>query len=352
MILGDGNLSFSLAFARLNPQLLIVATVIEANLNEFCLRYPSGYNTFKKLKYDCANSLVKFGVDATCLQDFLPSCNLLFKKIIMNFPHPGRKTNLAANRRLLNNIFFSIATQLPNKFCFYLTLANGQSGLENKPKEIFSNRLPHHKADSWQAIYLAANYGLKLVHRRLFSPKKFAEYSCTGYLNRDQYFHNKIRSDTLVFVKVDDYEEKNLISLKSLENDKELLKPVIQRNFALKIFHLQRPYFIHDISVLYKISDVKDCLNYMNAIDRVEQTCLIPIVIDLTGKLLVDFYEVIHLRGECPKTHMKNRVYRMVWQGWFVLLNKNLCNNLQNEFREVLKERFALINGNNKLLLN
>lgn len=369
MILGDGNLSFSYAFASLNTHLLIVASVIEPNITEFLLRYPSGYETLQKIHNHCPNVLsVKFGVDATCLENFLLKFgrNLIhFTDIIMNFPHPGGKTNLAANRRLLSGIFSSISNlQFNYKFRFYLTLANGQSGLENSPEEIFSSYLPAHKADSWQAAYLAANFHFRLFKRRLFFPENFPDYRCAGYLNRDQHFHNKICSDILIFEKAQDisvfyaFPDMILFNLKNYEEFWEKLKPNVLEFFGcfstLRVFHCLRPYFMHDISILFEFPS-KDISPWkvIRRIDQLERRILIPIVGYLTGNLLVDFFEVFNLRGFCPRTGRPNRIYRMVWQGWTVIFNKSLCNLIQENFRKRLQNNFNLLSDeNNRLFLN
>ncbi|KAH7729123.1 EF-1 guanine nucleotide exchange domain containing protein [Aphelenchoides avenae] len=160
LVLGDGNLSFSLSLARLYPDTAIVATVLEGE-EEFLRRYPSGHAHLQLLGVYAPRVTVQFGVDATCLPYAFAEAS--FTDIIMNFPHPGGKTNLRRSRALLTGICHSLHSVMPATARFHLSLAKGQSGLAYEDVlrcGAFTASVPLHAKDSWQAIYLAADADL------------------------------------------------------------------------------------------------------------------------------------------------------------------------------------------------
>ncbi|VDM66142.1 unnamed protein product, partial [Strongylus vulgaris] len=124
LILGDGNLSFSLAVAECATDIPITATVLDSE-NDFRTRYPSCANPEKLRKH--ANVNLRFSVDATALpQEWWGK----FHYIIMNFPHPGGKTNLRKSRQLASAIFRGVNRIMTKETKFYLALAKGQAGVE------------------------------------------------------------------------------------------------------------------------------------------------------------------------------------------------------------------------------
>ena len=104
LILGDGNLTFSLALSRLFPDKCITATVYEEE-NEWKIKYADfEANVLNKIRNECINTQVFFKVDAINLKEI--SQKTKFTDIIFNFPHHGGKTNLRKSRWLLFKVAF------------------------------------------------------------------------------------------------------------------------------------------------------------------------------------------------------------------------------------------------------
>lgn len=103
LILGDGNLTFSLSLSRIFPDKYIIATVYEEE-SEWRKKY-ADYNAdvLDKIKDECKNTKVVFKVDALDFEKV--SKNTKFTDIIFNFPHYGGKTNLRKCRLLLRKVF-------------------------------------------------------------------------------------------------------------------------------------------------------------------------------------------------------------------------------------------------------
>lgn len=245
LVLGDGNLSFSLALARLFPKKNIVATVIESR-DEFLTRYPSGAEILRHMNDLSYNIVVKFRVDATSHNDLTTlHQSTYFSDIIMNFPHHGGKTNLQKSKILLKKIFNCVSTCLmkTNNNRFHISFAKGQSGVNitdvlAKSNFLKKDFLPKHNADSWQAIYIGAKFALKVDFVDIFCANNFPGYQCTGYLNREQRFQNKELSITLSFVKAYDFNKAGVINLEKLILLEDGDKSICQSNFEVFYFFL------------------------------------------------------------------------------------------------------------------
>lgn len=207
LILGDGNLSFSAALARLFPNKWIVATVLEDE-DEFYAKFCSSIYNLQFLYKRCPNVAVKFGVNAITIRSRAElTTTAYFTDIIMNFPHHGTKTNLKKSRILLKQMLRCASCVLMDEGVtrFHITFARNQSGLF--PPDVINQtyfvnkQLPRHNDDSWKAIYVAAEVGLRVDMVGIFQPHLFPGYQCSGYLNRDQSFHVEDLSETLTFVK-------------------------------------------------------------------------------------------------------------------------------------------------------
>ncbi|MCP9257367.1 Elongation factor 1-delta [Dirofilaria immitis] len=170
LILGDGNLSFSLAFARLHPETEIYTSVFES-FSEYVAKYPSAKKNITELRttHPCLHIL--FSVDACLLPK---NWTGFYDDIIWNFPHHCGKTNLRKSRRLIRKTFASIGRLLLSGR-FHITLAKGQSGLDHSSilyKRYFKYQLlPEHKSDSWNIIYIAAEEYLILQEASIFQPE-------------------------------------------------------------------------------------------------------------------------------------------------------------------------------------
>uniref|UniRef100_A0A0K0FLP0 Elongation factor 1-beta (inferred by orthology to a human protein) n=1 Tax=Strongyloides venezuelensis TaxID=75913 RepID=A0A0K0FLP0_STRVS len=316
LIMGDGNLSFSVAFTRLYPNVLITTSVIESK-NEFLMRYPSGGQNVEYLNWLSPRVDLVFSLDATKIPKYMHG---KYQNIIMNFPHHGGKSNLKKSKILLGNIFKSLRNVLKKHDYFHLTLAKGQSGLNYDNvlnNEIWSEKIPQHKKDSWQAIYLAAENGFILSLATPFNSDDFS-YDSSGYKNKDQMFHNDGESVMLTF------------EIANQANDLETFSLIECNDENYNLFHNFRPYFIHDISILYSNPDISHW-----------ETQLFSTIKSIVDRPLIKIIEVQNLRGSCPHTKRPNRVYRIYWQGVKVPLTKVLCNKFQNKLRDKLVETFV-----------
>ncbi|KAI1732290.1 EF-1 guanine nucleotide exchange domain-containing protein [Ditylenchus destructor] len=255
LVLGDGNLSFSLSLARLHPQMKICATVLETE-TEFLRNYTSGAHVLEKLRY-FHNVSVVFGVDATKLnlsQDSFGDMRYKFTDLIMNFPHHGGKTNYRRSRELIYGIFKSASEHImvTRDTHFHMSFAKGQSGVDpcwTQTGAMFQKEEPKHEKDSWQVLEIAAQVGLRAEFVRPFRSEQFPEYQCGGYKNTDQWFHNKNGSETFTFIKV--YSAKHPMELEEAKMIELCTNP---HRFCRipRDFHLLRPWFKHDISILFE----------------------------------------------------------------------------------------------------
>uniref|UniRef100_A0A915PS15 Elongation factor 1-beta n=1 Tax=Setaria digitata TaxID=48799 RepID=A0A915PS15_9BILA len=317
LILGDGNLSFSLAFARMHPETEIYASVLE-NYSEFIRRYPSGKKNISELRSHYPYVHILFSVDA-CL--FPKNWIGFYDDIIWNFPHHCGKANLRKSCHLMRKAFASIG-QILSCGRFHITLAKGQSGLDHLSilfKRNFKyRRLPEHRSDSWNIIYIAAEEYFILQEASVFRPELFSSYISSGYHNTERSFHYRIGSETLTFVRTP-----------IVAKIKEFVE-YENKIFRIRgVAHEWRPFFQRDLSVVY--------LNLEKAAEL--EKILFSLIEELCGNTLVDFFEVMNLRTEYLE--QPNRIYRLVWQGWEIPLSKNLCNSLHEEIKLTLNNCFV-----------
>ncbi|CAG9531379.1 unnamed protein product [Cercopithifilaria johnstoni] len=316
LILGDGNLSFSLAFARLHPETEIYASVFES-YSEYITKYPSGEKNIMELQTNHPNVHILFSTDACSLPEDYRG---FYNDIIWNFPHHCGKTNLRRSRQLMRKAFANIGRLLLSGR-FHITLAKGQSGLDHLSilfKRCFKyQRLPEHRSDSWNIIYIAAEEYFILQEASIFQPKLFPSYISSGYHNSERSFNNKIGSETLTFIK-----SPVVIKIKELiEYENEIFK-------IKGIAHEWRPFFQRDLSIIYlnpeKVAELERILFVL-----IEEIC---------GNALVDFYEVVDKRTDY--LGQPNYIYRFVWQSWRIPLSRKLCNSIHEEIKLMLNNRF------------
>ncbi|EJW84235.1 EF-1 guanine nucleotide exchange domain-containing protein [Wuchereria bancrofti] len=239
LILGDGNLSFSLAFARLHPETEIYTSVFES-YPEYITKYPSGEKNIIELQTNHSHVHILFSIDACLLPEHWTG---FYDDIIWNFPHHCGKTNLRKSRRLIQKAFASIGRLLLFSR-FHITLAKGQSGLDHSSilfRRYFKyRRLPEHKSDSWNIIYIAAEEYFILQEASIFQPELFPPYISSGYHNSERSFNDKIGSETLTFVK-----SPVVTTVKELTEYENKI-------FRIKrIAHEWRPFFHRDLSIIY-----------------------------------------------------------------------------------------------------
>ncbi|VDN01207.1 unnamed protein product [Thelazia callipaeda] len=316
LILGDGDLSFSLEFARLYTEVEIHATVFETYI-DYLKKYPSAQENIKKLRTYHPRVKVSFSIDACSLS---LEWTGIYDDIIWNFPHHCGKTNIRKSRNLMRKTFVSIERILSGGR-FHLTLAKGQSGLN--PIAVILNRclcysqLPKHRADSWKIIYIAAEQHLILEEVSIFQREHFPSYVSSGYRNSERSFHMECGAETLVF--------RIALAVTKLDELHNLEKEVLKLKGAAHEF---RPFFKRDLSVLYLNSD---------KVLELEKI-LFSLIEELCGFCLIGFNEVICLRT----TYLgkPNRIYRLVWQSWSIPLSRNLCNVFHEEMKLMLINRF------------
>ncbi|KAL6726515.1 hypothetical protein Aduo_008482 [Ancylostoma duodenale] len=305
LILGDGNLSFSLAVAESMPETPITATVLDSE-TEFAARYPNNPNAERLLQHNHVKLM--FSVDATALpQEWAGK----FHYIVMNFPHPGGKTNLRKSRQLASAIFRGVSRIMTPETEFYLALAQGQAGVECPDGSPWTTAIPSHSKDSWQAIYLAADEGLLLEDLCAFPTGAFAGYSSSGYKSTARGFNNSKGAQRLLFRK-----SPVVCSLHEVAS--------IERPRGG--FYMLRPYFLHDVSFLF-----------LEDVERGEQI-VFDLLHRLTGSAVVTIEEVEELRSMCPDPYLPNRIYRLTWQVVSVAVGKRLCNDLQEQLRSEIQK--------------
>uniref|UniRef100_A0A914V9R1 25S rRNA (uridine-N(3))-methyltransferase BMT5-like domain-containing protein n=1 Tax=Plectus sambesii TaxID=2011161 RepID=A0A914V9R1_9BILA len=314
LILGDGNLSFSLAFVKQHAAdgVHFWCTVMESEA-ELINRYPTSRSNIDYLGA-MPNVRLRFETDATRLKlEWFDG--QLFEHIIMNFPHPGGKTNLRKCRALLSGIFESIPAVLAPAGRFLLSLAPKQSGLSSPIGSVISSEVPAHNKDSWAVIYLASYSGFLLQFVANFDPRAYPGYTCTGYLSQSKGFH-QTGSETMIFTRA------TVLSASSLTADEQELQYFDQ-------LHPLRPYYLHDVSfwLLNEDADHASLLKHW--------------LVQISGGLVKRLSPLPELQYKCSERNATSVVYRLVWQSHFACLTRECCRDRQNLLRERITVVFS-----------
>ena len=177
LIVGDGNFSFSLAYSRLNPENIIVATSLDAE--KTVLERYDGAENVAQLK-SVRNVTLLHNIDATKLQDYPELSGKVFNRIIFNFPHTGGKSNINKNRALILAFFHSASQFLDSEGEVHVTLCKGQGGTPvDEPREY---------GNTWKVVEMAADAGLMLTRVLPFSSVDLPGYLGTGYRSQGKPF--------------------------------------------------------------------------------------------------------------------------------------------------------------------
>ena len=175
LILGDGNFSYSLSYARMHAvdrnkkssselgpsfqQRHRSCSTDSANITVYATSYDSeetikqdqiaweNVQALKEIKY----VTVLHGVDATNL-DKQFDLRTKFSKVIFNFPHVGSKSNIKACRSLLERFFQCIADFVTEEGKVCVALCKGQGGTP-----IDTQRKGY--GNTWQVATQAASAG-------------------------------------------------------------------------------------------------------------------------------------------------------------------------------------------------
>uniref|UniRef100_A0A1I7RWF9 DUF2431 domain-containing protein n=1 Tax=Bursaphelenchus xylophilus TaxID=6326 RepID=A0A1I7RWF9_BURXY len=297
LVLGDGNLSYSAALASLLPHVRITGSVLEASESEFLSRYPRGRVSLEVLKQYRPRCSVEFGVDATNLPGFAYEFGL----IIWNFPHFGGKTNIRRSKLLLGQCFESLAERMAKRSKFQLSLTCLQAGFDIPQGNLFQKDVPLHRKDSWNPLEIAANHGFLLSRAFEFQPVK--GYAASGYLNRDQFFHNR-NAITLEFVKSE--------VPRALNEAVLMEKSAKEKQNGMKYSKIHQ-VFQHDVSILYEKGkiDVDD-----------EEKAIEAFVLSNFGDVIRGFEEKKDLRSVFQGR--RNRIYTLFWQAIKFPMSKGL----------------------------
>lgn len=331
LIVGDGDLSFSLALSRLlqyHPT-RITATVLEVSeVEEFLHRYgPAAANTLAQLKTHFPKTSLRFNTDATKLEAYSDIDYSSVDVLVFNFPHPGGKTNLKYSRRLLNGFLRSARLVISDQTELHLALARLQSGICVLPSVVSLPSEPHHEKDSWQVLEIAASNGFLVDRLEVFDPFDFPGYGAAGYRRGVKGFENKIGAQRIVMKSCSNSLTLSLEELRLLNQDQ-----------PGNVFHCLRPFHQHDLSIVYGDGSsltVDEC-------DSLERQ-FVDHLKDLFGGMMSRQEEVIEIRSVDPKNR-PNRIYRLWWQSVQSPMNKDRCNSFHEEMKVVMT-RFFEVSG-------
>ncbi|KFD67597.1 hypothetical protein M514_03464, partial [Trichuris suis] len=321
LVIGDGNLTFSLALGRklalMGQSANIVATVFESR-DEWMNKFASFHSTLKQLENDGIEVL--FNVDVTKIDSIAAlGQKELFNLVVFNFPHPSGKNNVRLARLLLTDFFLRSRPLLTADGAVAVTLLNSQCEDEEKqsPLEEWAYKPPVHKKDSWRPLYCASSCGFVFLRRCRFPYDELSEYGYrnTGFRGQVKAFAKADRATTLWF------------------------RPApfadLSSSSDYKLFGVHRwwPFYCLDMSFWTKWS--------------LDQDSLWQEILRFTKNLVKDIRVVEIYRppiidgSELPVSEQKERVgfcIRLYWQSRFRALTKELANDFQEQLKVHLTE--------------
>ncbi|KAG9482172.1 ferredoxin-fold anticodon-binding domain-containing protein 1 [Eleutherodactylus coqui] len=237
LLVGEGNFSFSASLCDASQEIHhITATCYE--LEDTVCNQPLAWRNVQHLR--SKGAVVHFGVDATKLHECTFLTNILYDRIIFNFPHCGRKAGVKKNRDLLSSFFHSCADVLSPRGEIHVALCQGQGGTPaDQPKREWHN--------SWQVVSMAAPAGFILTSVVPFDSDKHCGYQSTGYRSQEKSFH-VVGALNHVFTRslpLENIRALQLVDELSYSHDTKCVDGDIDRGFLGKTS-------CHPINVLYK----------------------------------------------------------------------------------------------------
>ncbi|EKX39733.1 hypothetical protein GUITHDRAFT_154356 [Guillardia theta CCMP2712] len=285
VVVGDGNLSYSLALKQAFPSLNLLATTFDP-FHVLEERY-GAVEAIKELK--SLGAAVMHEVDATNMAQTV-GAHYRADCIIFNFPHHPGKGKIHKNRELLRGFFLSAANHLTSIGEIRVALCAGQGGTpQDKPRCW---------GDSWQITAQAAAAGLILI--RMFPFEAPEGYSSSGYKSQNKGFRTE---EGLVHVFVPD-----------------------DRGFR----GIHPPTWAHDISMWVKRSFQDDdfiqlALSHpevysVQRFDSFERKSLPPAARDVFKDL--------------PEEYQESRSFRVMYRSETKAISQELARDLQLKLRE------------------
>jgi len=169
LILGDGDLSFSSALARLGYTHLTPTVYID---KEKCLQQ---YSTARS-NINCLEHFgipILFSLDALKLSTEPRLKNQLFDVVIFNFPHTGvpnyDDASILSNQNLLTSLFTSVP---------YVLTRNGEFHVSLKSEPVYNSwRILEQCSQAYDIVVETSMKPLKIKHRRKFQTYWFVGYT-------------------------------------------------------------------------------------------------------------------------------------------------------------------------------